>query len=192
MNDELLEAMAPADWPGEQRMDAPASAHWKITDEGSADWAMQKLAAAQAEEARINKTAAEQAARIEVWRAKQVEVHQRSAAFFKHLLTDWLAQVNADNPKTLSVALPSGSVVSRAGRVTIHVVDSEAFIDWAEVYRPSLVKVTQAPRKDEIKKVLQAKDVGGIELALIDPDSGEIVPGVVAERGERTFDAVPD
>lgn len=98
-------------------------------------------------------------------------------AVIKSGKTDLKAQMDSLEIDSLSAVLPDGTKVakvSRAGGATsAKVTDPEKFLAWVAENRPG--EVVSSVRESYQKALLDAIDKAG---AVVDPESGEVVPGV--------------
>jgi len=157
---------------------------WRIGGEREAEWCANRWAAAKATIDAIDAHADEYAQRIEEWRKARTAEAERTVAWASAHLTRWLEREHEADPKVLSRKLPSATVASKAGgeRWEIH---PDLFIPWALVNgRTDLLKIT--PALNEAKKALERKDDQAI-----DPDTSELIPGVIVEDSPRSFRVDP-
>jgi len=124
-------------------------ARWSVCDTGSADWAMRKLARAEAVIAARKAEHAKFKAQIDDWLAGEVAVPLRSVNFFTGQIEARRLREEEDR-KTLK--LPSGEVTSRLNpaRAEIPKDDEERFIEWART--TPMVKAKWSPVLAEVKK----------------------------------------
>jgi len=103
-------------------------------------------------------------------------------------LTQIHAALLRTDPKRTRVILPSGTMTARVPKVpNVDIVDEAAFVLWADGRTDGVVTVTQPapsvrPSKATIKKVFEVgPEVAGMPdcFQLVDPATGEVVPGVV-------------
>lgn len=161
-----------------------------------ADWAARKLRQAKDALGASEFEAAAQKAEIDEWLAHERAVHQPDIDYFTGLLTRWwqgeigaeLDTVGADwaRLKTKSRRLPCGAeVAARKNPDSLIVQDDHAFLGWLLDNRPALVETIQRAKKADAKKALtvgarspDALDPWATVAPLVDPDTGETVPGV--------------
>ncbi|MFP5327750.1 MAG: host-nuclease inhibitor Gam family protein [Acidimicrobiia bacterium] len=181
----------PSDIEGRQRWaiaNYPPEARDKI-----ASWAMRRLAALEAEKARLARAADAEAERVERWLEQSLKPLVHDEAFFKSALTEYLRHIrdergeDPEKPKTLTYKLPTGTIVGRRPPERIEVLDEEKFIAWAKANgHPELVRVKEEVDKQAIKKATVAKD--GVSVII----EGERLPFVEARRGREKLDAKPE
>lgn len=103
---------------------------WEITDDGTAEWAMRKLADVQARIAGLEARRDNWMERIAIWFEQATKPLASKAEFFTaHLSSYALRRREVDGTKTLR--LPSGAVSTRQPGPKVVVRDEEAFRAWA-------------------------------------------------------------
>lgn len=115
-------------------------------------------------------------------------------------LADPLEQFHAAvlklDPKRKTIPLPFGRLTSRTPqKVKIVVKDEEAFVEWAKVNAPDLLKLTYKPDRPAIVddgRFTHTALRPGDEPAPVVAESGEQVPGIQAVLSAITFDVVTD
>ena len=90
---------------------------FEVTDEASAEWAMEKLEENAKARALIDEQYERMIARHEAWREDALKEIEESDAYFQSLLRPW-AEAKLAGGKKKSVKLPSGTVGFRAGSGT--------------------------------------------------------------------------
>lgn len=120
-----------------------AARRWRITDDGSAEWAMRHVAGAEADLERLGAQAADWAERISEWFRHQSKPLLAKRAFFQAHLERYALEVRAADPKRKSVVLPSGVVKTHASSPRVQVADPEAALAWAREHDPAAVKVVE-------------------------------------------------
>lgn len=151
---------------------------WQISDDGAAEWAMRRLAEADANLRTLSQQATDWSKRIQEWFEQRAKPLERRADFFRdHLHRYALARREAGAGATL--VLPSGKVGTLPGRVRVEVDD--AFREWAKA-NPShpLVRATYDLAKAEASRELVDKDGLAVD------GQGEAIPGVKLVQGEPT------
>ena len=149
---------------------------FRLTDDQQADWALRKIAEADAELARMTE-----------WYQRQIELaqqkHDERVAYFTGLLQDYFGQVPVKETKTMSkYELPSGRLVMNKAKDDYKAVDTEALLSWCISNEPELVKITTAPRWADIKKRLVTLDGKAV-----DKETGMVVDGVEIEEKPAEF-----
>lgn len=146
-----------------------------------------------AELTQVVEVANAQRARIDLWESVETERLERRIAWFEQGLAAMHAAVLRDNPKgPKTLRLPSGQLKAR-GQQPEWEFDGPLFVAWAQRSRPALVNTPPPPAakpdKAEAKARLRVKDPDakpGDTVEVIDPLTGEVVPGVtVTIRGDK-------
>lgn len=182
IDQELELRMLPDDHPELQE-----TQRFIVNDEDKATWALRKLARIEAEDAAVNAQYDRETARLNDWFMSAREPLQRQREFFLGLLREYHQQCLAEDPSKKTIKLPAGTLKSKAGQ-NRWTVDADAFLEWfdndAEIQKehPDLVRVKRDAALSAIKQILEPKDDRAVY-----PNTGEIVPGVSVEPGQRTF-----
>ncbi len=121
---------------------------WTVCDTGTAEWALRRLASAEARTAEVKAD------------AERFRPHQRAVNYFAGRLTDYARRKREeDGTKTLS--LPSGKVTSRLNPAR-HDIPKESkaeFVEWAKARELPVVKAKWEPVMDEVKKAVVFRTV---------------------------------
>jgi phage host-nuclease inhibitor protein Gam len=141
----------------------PAPATWAVTDTGSAEWAMRRLAHDDARIAQVKAEAAEFERQIRAWRTGQLAPLERRAAFFTNHLLDYARRVREDpEDGRATVSLLSGKTTSRKVPQRVAVADGadETVVTWAEQSGlDDLVRIKKAPEVAALKKAVDVRPV---------------------------------
>ena len=164
-------------------VDAAERERFRVADDQQAAWAMRKLASLRRRQAEIDRTAKAEVDRIEAWHVHQSAALVADTNYFTGLLTEY-ARVERDAHDRKTVSLPHGTIKSRAGGERVDVTDADAFVAWAERSAPTLVRVRVEPDKAAVKAAFTGDPETG---AVLDPTTGEVVPGVSITRTEITY-----
>jgi phage host-nuclease inhibitor protein Gam len=150
---------------------------WSVQSYGEAEWACAKVAAVDAELARLDQQYEEWLERLNDWRNAAVKPLQQRREFFAGHLADYLRRLREADPRTKSLSLPSGKVSSRITPARPVVVDEAAVIAWVHASdHAELVKVAEFIRLSELRKFVV---VDGEKV--VDPSTGDVLPGVAVE-----------
>lgn len=120
-------------------------------------------------------------AEVEEWVVRQRQLHS----------TEWLEEQLAayhearllDDPRAKTISLPSGALKARKTPDQWNVEDPAAVLSWAQEVRPELVRTKLELDRNELKRRLTPTGDG----AAVDPESGEVAPGVSVAPGEVRF-----
>jgi hypothetical protein len=191
-SDEVVEAVT----AGLDDIDPPApdGQGFKVTDGGSADWALRKLARVRSRQAEVAQLAEKQRQAIlasvaqflepiDEWEADELARLRGDAEFFEALLLQFHRSVLAEDERAKTVRLPHGKLVARKQKDKWDIED-DVLIEWAKsVGAAGVVRVKAEVDRAEIRRghVLQAASNGVVVWA------GEIVPGVTFAPGEVQF-----
>lgn len=172
----------------EHLLEPPAdqSAPFKVTDDGSATWALRHLKKAESEVARIHAAAHHERMLIEQWEDRALKSPLDDVGFFKGLLLDYqrrLIDADPDFPKTYKI--PGGALTRRAGRARRVVTDVEALKTWLAQHQPDALKVEIQASRIKAETFYRPGDP---DVALLFEVEGELIPGVVQVVGEEKFD----
>lgn len=152
--------------------DAP----WSINSDGEADWALRKLAAARQEKERLQQRHDEAVAEAKAWLERESKRPDRTIDFFEGHLR---AYHQSKRPDGSRYPLLHGTLTSRKGSEVVEVEDAEAFMRWARVYVPGLLRVKEEIDKAAVKKLPSKQGVFVVD--------GEIVPGVRLVEKDRSW-----
>ena len=160
--------------------DAAETETFQVDDDQKADWALRKIAEADAEFARMHD-----------WYKQQLEAaqqrHDDRVAFFTGLLAAYFGRVPVKDTKTMQkYALPSGELVLTKEKSDFKATDPALLLGWCQENDPTLVAVELKPAWAEIKKRLQATDAG-----IVDTETGALVDGVELITKPEAFQAKP-
>ena len=141
---------------------------FRIDNDRLADWAVKKIAEADAE---YN--------RLEDWYKRQLDiakVHRDSEInYFTMKLQEYFGTVPVHETKTMKkYALPSGELVFTKEKRDFAAENPEALLDWCRMNEPELIKTKLEPAWASIKKRLAVTEAG-----VVDTETGLVVNGVV-------------
>jgi len=170
---------------------ADTSPGFRVDSDDLATWAFRKRRSHQRELDRLRGLAAAERAKIDAWEADVTAGPTSRIEFFDGALEGYyrhLQQADPDLPKSYRV--PGGTIGRRKLPDTLEVAGEDEAVAWALTNRPELTATRLA--KPAAKKALEAIDLAdalpGARLELVDPDTGEVVPGLVHVVGaDRIF-----
>ena len=181
----------PYDVDPDAEIEKPEGERFRVDDDGSASWALRRLAEAEAELASREAVAAAEIATVERWLEDASKQPERDREFFSALLVDYMARRHEADPKTKTISLPAGKLTARAGSTKLVVVDPELFFEFADAVsdsdRPVYVREKVEPNLADLKKCLAAADDGTV----VDTETGEPVPGLALVAGATSYSAKP-
>ncbi len=117
---------------------------------------------------------------VDAWLQKRREAHD--TAYLEGCLRQYHEARLAVDAKARTLHLPSGTLAARK-KPDAWEFDEEAFIAWAEVNRPDLLRTKLSIDRPVVKQTLVVRDDG----RCIDHESGEYVPAVTVEPGGVSF-----
>jgi hypothetical protein len=176
---------------------------WRPADNSQAEWAMAKLAHLEVEIARLNREHDDWAENVEASRRGATRSLAYRARFFRDALTGYaIAWRDAAPEERGTVHLPSGTVATTVPRKpTIQLEPARAgeLVAWLQAQDAEQVEAAKAlkvvepePKIGGVRKLVEARKAGD-EWVVIDPGTGEVVPGLVAHPpGETTATPKPN
>jgi hypothetical protein len=124
--------------------------------------------------------------------ANKIEWHRRP-------LVQLHQQILASDPTRKTLTLPGGTIKSRTpSKPTVTVTDHDQFEMWAHTNAPHLLHVAFSPDRTALAAAIAAgelvavADVATGPVPLVNPSTGETIPGVQLSVGSPTFKVVPD
>ncbi|MDI3298289.1 MAG: host-nuclease inhibitor Gam family protein [Bacillota bacterium] len=192
--EERLEAALAEAWDAPvESVRAREGERFQIDSEEKLDWALRKIARIRAEEAQVAEAAERRIAPIVAWRDAEVARLRRDEEFFLALVADYHLRLLAEDPRRKTIRRPFGVVKARAQQPEVE-RDDRALLAWLkERGLGAFVEVVERPSWGELKKRLVPTgptDLG--EVRFVDPETGEVVPGVVGRvRGPKVTVEIP-
>lgn len=160
---------------------------WQCDSDDKAAWCFRKLAAIRAEKDRIKAAADAEIARIEAWRTDATSSLAHDESFFVVQLIAYRHRLEAENPNLpKTYKLPTGSLARRRNPGQTYIGDEAAFVAWAAEHCPGAL----TPKLGPVRGWDRAELEDG-ESALVNPETGEIVPGVRVLPGQDRIDVRP-
>lgn len=129
--DEAIAALCAAEDGGELQPELYAEAdRWRVADLADAEWAMARLADAQARLQAISDQANEWADKITEWARTAGRRDQATVSYMEHQLARWALAQRAANPRAATFSLPSGTVATRRVAEGLDVTDEPALLAY--------------------------------------------------------------
>ena len=155
MSIELAQPLETDEYQDDQ--DPEVRESWSVTDLGSADWALSRVAECEAESEEIEAQRVAAVAAIEARAETLKNRSARGAAFFRMKLAIW-AEKNPDmirQGKKKSRAFLHGSIGTRKKGGKLVVVDRDALVAWIREQPPEkgLFRIKVEPEMAEIQKL---------------------------------------
>lgn len=159
---------------------------WKITDDGTADWAVEKIANTRAFYDRMIATCKSRIANLHILIDKYMRNSEEETEFLRVRLAEYFSTVPHRTTKTSErYDLPSGRLVLKHAQPEAR-RQEDVLAEWARQWMPEAVKVKVSPDWAKIKEAATIVD-GRYVIATSD---GEVVPveGVTLVEREATFE----
>ncbi len=158
---------------------------WSITDDGKADWALDKIREAQAEYRRFEMVVNDKIQQLQNALQKEKESMERETGFFQSKLAQYFETVPKKSTKTQEVyKLPSGRLVKKYKQPKIE-RDEEKLVAWLEKNQmPELVKIKKSADWATLKKETEV-----VGEAVVSKTTGEVIEGVTAVPQNPEFRA---
>ncbi len=161
--------------------------HFRIDTREKAVWAMRKLAHVRRRQAENKAIGDKEMLRIQAWVDEVNKSLEAGAQWLENLLIDFHRQELERDPKAKTIRLPHGELNARKTPDDWR-IDEALFLTWAQQNHEAWVRVVPEVNKKALKDEGKANDLGQI----VDPESGEIVPGVVVLPGGIKHYVKPD
>lgn len=166
--------------------------HFEILDDGAAAWAMRKLQRVRRQQATNQAIADEEIEKIRSWLGDVNHGLERSATYFEAILSHYALRCRQDpDDGRKSISLPAGKIATRVPSPHWH-INADEFVPWAETHRPDLLRVKVDPALSEIKRAFAPVFDAVPTSDVVDPDSGEIIPGIRISSGDIAATVNPD
>lgn len=160
----------------------PERETWRVTDLSSAAWAVEKVAALDANMAEVDECAQANIERWQNWRDEEKRKRLAEREWFVSLLAEYHRAELAKDERKRTIKFPHGETRIRAQQPEF-VRDDKALLAWAEQNRPEVVERKPAVKWSELK---QALAVSGNKA--VDAETGEEVAGIVVIARPDKFD----
>jgi len=148
----------------------------------SACRALRKIQVLKKKAAEIERIADAEINRINEWRAEELRKLNDNIAWFEALLYAYHHLELERDPNRKTIKLPYGTLQIRAQQPVFH-RDEETLFNWVAKNKPKYL-VPQDPKLDWAGLKSTLKVAGNV---LIDPETGEQVPGVTVEERPPKF-----
>jgi hypothetical protein len=157
---------------------------FRVTDKGSADWCLRKIAAYRAEMAENQELVQAEIERLQQWLKAENEKAEQSIAYFSGLLEEWLRAEHERDERKRSVSLPHGRIRLKKQQPEYTYQDEKVTL-FLKTAAPDMVKteVIETYSKSDLKAFIKKHcDVTGEGVPVV-ASTGEVVPGVqITER----------
>lgn len=146
---------------------------WRVTDLSSAAWAVEKVAALDANMAEVDECAEANIERWQNWRDEEKRKRLAEREFFVSKLAEYHRAIVAQDKRRITIKLPHGELRIRQQQPEF-VRDDKRLLAWAEQNRPEVVERKPAVKWADLKAKLA---VSGNRA--VDTETGEEVAGIV-------------
>lgn len=186
--DEAIFVGDPEWWPEEFE-------HWRVTDRGSAEWAMRMLGALVTRQREVKAQAKVWRSPIDLWEHDELKRVDSAIHRFTTELEVWGIAERDAHPETPTLKLPSGSVATRlATEPSINLVpgEEEQLIEWLSEHLTgeqydAVVKQVESVYISELRRVVHIEEPSGCAGGFDEPtvvlngSGGVPVPGVTID-----------
>lgn len=161
----------------------PNDQRFRIETKDQVIWAMRRIAGIEKDRQDAREVAQREINRIKAWLEQEEKRADTARRRLDALLEDYHRRVLAENPKAKTIHLPHGTLKLRSQQPEWK-WDDEQLLPWLQQNLPHYVreKVTYIPDKAALKKAVQV-----VNSRVIDPHTGEVVPGVEVEMRPEKF-----
>ena len=157
---------------------------WHISDDVTADWALDKIREEQVEVKRFEMVVNEKIAQLDAALQRKKEQSDRSVDFFTAKLKEYFDTVPHKTTKTQETyGLPSGKLVLKKQNPKF-VMDDEQLTAWVEKNAPECLKVRKSTDWAGLKKAIKVAGDKAVDK------NGEIVPGITVQERNPEFKVV--
>jgi hypothetical protein len=179
-------------------------ANWWVTDLDAAERAMATVRQLAAQEAELADQASRWRQKVTDWLDRSAATVRRRRSYYEAQLIHYAREYRARDPKrNKTLPLLSGKVTSTEKKPVVVVADPDAFVVWAWWNRPALLKINVKPQIMEVRgagfKIVDTFVDSGVDgedpipvTFVIDPETGEPIPGLGAEYPDVTFVVKPE
>lgn len=158
-----------------------------ITDDSTAEWALQKVLSAKAERDRLTELVKAEAAKLKTHQELIDKRYENSTGFLLSKLYEYFNTVEHKNTKTQeSYQLLSGKLVFKKPKMEAN-KSEDALLEWCKNNAPKYVKTSESVAWGELKKNL----VFNGDIAIL-KDTGEVVGGISVAESTGSFDVSGD
>lgn len=149
---------------------------FRIENIDQLNWALRKLAAIKAKENEVRRLADAERQRIAEWEQKELAALERDRSFFEGLVQEYALTQREADPKW-KASTPYGRVSFRRQPAKWQ-YDDQKLLEYLKASgRTEFVRIKEEVNKADLKRALKVQDGRAI-----DPETGEIVPGIVIEE----------
>jgi len=153
-----------------------------VKDDKAANWALRKMKHLQGQQEANNQLAQDEVDKIQAWNKEANDRLQRDIDYFQSLLANYAMEKRQEDPKFKKLELPNGKISFRKQQPQWD-YDKKSIVNTLEESGlTDLIRVKKEPDATKIKKMLQI-----VNGQVINPETGEIVPGIRVIDREDAF-----
>lgn len=158
---------------------------FQVTNEQQADWVLRKLRKNDEDFQADVELATAEIERINVWLEQKREQHDRNRDYFQGKLAEYALNRRKDDPKFKSLGLPNGRIRFKKQQAQWDIADEKLVVQsLKDAGLNDLIKVTEKPKKADIKKRMSIAGNGKI----VDPETGGVIDGITVTEREDKFE----
>lgn len=158
---------------------------WHITNDHQADWALEKIAAIDADYRRKEMVVQNKIADLQQWLAREKAQAEQQRSFFEVKLKEYFDSLPTSivkQTKTQKVyKLPSGTLRLKQQQPE-YIRNDELLLQWAKANKPRFVRIKESVDWAGLKEL-----VGVAGNKAIDMQTGEVIDGVEVVEREAKF-----
>lgn len=163
----------------------PSKEGWQITDDNQADWALEKIAAIDADYRRKEMVVQNKIADLQQWLAKEKAQAEQQRSFFEVKLKEYFETLPANVVKQTktqkSYKLPSGTLRLKQQQPE-YIRNDELLLQWVKANKPRFVRIKESVDWAGLKEL-----IGVAGNKAIDIQTGEVIDGVEVVEREAKF-----
>lgn len=161
-----------------------------VDDDNKANWTLRKIKKIKKKQEE-NKELAEQQIyeiqkeihEIEQWRDSENDKLESDVEYFESLLQNYATKLKEENPELKTHKLPFGKLQFRKKPDKWRYDDSKLLESVKKMELQDVIKIKESVNKNKLKKSSKV-----VEGKVINPDTGEVIEGVVIESVPEQFE----
>lgn len=155
---------------------------FSVKDDKAANWALRKIKHLQGQQESNNQLAQEEVDKIQEWNKGANDKLQRDIDYFQSLLANYAMEKRQEDPKFKKLELPNGKISFRKQQPQWDYDKKSIVNTLRDSGLSELIRMKEEPDATKIKKVLEV-----LNGRAINPDTGEIIPGITVIDREDAF-----
>lgn len=159
---------------------------WQITDDSKADWALEKIAAIDADYRRKEMVVQNKIADLQQWLAREKAQTEQQRSFFEAKLKEYFDALPDDTIKKTKTQkiykLPSGTLRLKQQQPEFKRND-EKLLQWVKANKPRLVKIKESVDWASLKELIAIYKESAIDI-----QTGEVIDGIEVVDREDKFE----